>query len=325
MFAFAVRRLLVSIPVFLVSTFLVFLLVAYGADPLAQLKAKNPPPAQATLDAMARNLYLDHGLLARYWHWLTQLLLHGDWGPSVNSGTDIGQLLRSSLTLTLRLVLLAMVVAVVFAVIAGVISAVRQYSRLDYGITLVGFLFLSLPVFWFAILLKQLAINFNNATGTYFLSTYGAGTPGLTGWPAFTDAIGHLILPTIVLAMSSYASWSRFQRASMLDVLGSDYLRLARAKGLSRGRVMVRHGLRTALIPLTTQVALDVAAILGGAVLTETVFGWQGMGTMLINGINAQDTNIILAWLVVSAVIVILFNLIADLLYAVLDPRIRLA
>ncbi len=325
MFAFAVRRLLVSVPVFLLSTFLVFLLVAYGADPLAQLRAKNPPPSRAVLDAMARTLYLDHGLLDRYWHWLTRLLLRGDWGPSVNSGTDIGALLRSSLTLTLRLVLLAMVVAVLFAVAAGVVSAVRQYSKADYGITLVGFLFLSLPVFWFAILLKQLAIDFNNATGTYFLQTYGSGTPGLTGWSAFTDAVGHLILPTVVLAMSSYASWSRFQRASMLDVLGSDYLRLARAKGLSRGRVLLRHGLRTALIPLTTQVALDVAAILGGAVLTESVFGWQGMGTMLINGINAQDVNVILAWLVVSAVIVILFNLLADLLYAVLDPRIRLA
>ena len=123
--------------------------------------------------------------------------------------------------------------------------------------------------------------------------------------------------------MSSYASWSRFQRASMLDVLGSDYMRLARAKGLSRGKVMVRHGLRTALIPLTTQVAVDTAAILGGAVLTETVFGWQGMGTMLVNGINSGDFNTILAWLTVSAIIVILFNLIADLLYGVLDPRIR--
>ncbi|HEV3168929.1 MAG TPA: ABC transporter permease [Actinocrinis sp.] len=324
MFAFAVRRLLVSIPVFLLSTFFVFILVAYGADPLGQLRAKNPPPSQAVLNAMANTLYLNRGLVPRYWHWLTQLILHGNWGPSINSGTDIGQLLGSSLTLTMRLVILAMIVAVFFAILAGVVSAVRQYSKVDYTITLIGFLFLSLPVFWFAILLKQLAINFNNSTGTYFLQTYGANTPGETGWSAFSDAIGHIILPTIVLAMTSYASWSRFQRASMLDVLGSDYMRLARAKGLSRRRVMIRHGLRTALIPLTTQVALDVAAILGGAVLTENVFGWQGMGTMLISGIEAQDTNVILAWLVVSAIIVILFNLIADLLYAVLDPRIRL-
>jgi peptide/nickel transport system permease protein len=216
-----------------------------------------------------------------------------------------------------------MVLAVILAIISGVISATRQYSKTDYTITLIGFLFLALPVFWFAILLKQLVVNMNNSLNWYFISTYGANTPGLTGWSAFSDAVGHLILPTIVLAMSSYASWSRFQRASMLDVLGSDYMRLARAKGLSRTKVMIRHGLRTALIPLTTQVALDTAAILGGAVLTENVFGWQGMGTMLVNGINAGDFNVVLAWLTVAAIIVILFNLIADLLYGVLDPRIR--
>ena len=323
MLAFAVRRLLVSIPVFIVSTFLVFLLVTWGADPLAQLEAKNPPPSKAVINALANQLYINHSLPARYWHWFSQLFFHGNWGPSVQSGTDIGQLLSTSLQLTARLVILAMILAVVLAIFAGVISATRQYSKTDYSITLIGFLFLSLPVFWFAILLKQLVVNMNNSLNWYWISTYGANTPGLTGWSAFSDALGHLLLPTIVLAMSSYASWSRFQRSSMLDVLGSDYMRLARAKGLSRTRVMVRHGLRTALIPLTTQVALDTAAVLGGAVLTENVFGWQGMGTMLVNGINAGDFNTILAWLTVSAIIVILFNLIADLLYGVLDPRIR--
>ena len=323
MLAFAIRRLLVSIPVFILSTFLVFLLVTWGADPLAQLKAKNPPPSQAVLDQMANTLYLDHSIPDRYWHWFSQLFFHGDWGPSIQSGINVGQLLGTSLQLTARLVIIAMILAVILAVVAGVISATRQYSKTDYTITLVGFLFLSLPVFWFAILLKQIVVDINNSLNWYWISTYGANTPGLTGWSSFSDAVGHLILPTIVLAMSSYASWSRFQRASMLDVLGSDYMRLAKAKGLSRRQVMVKHGLRTALIPLTTQVALDTAAILGGAVLTENVFGWQGMGTMLVNGINSSDFNVILAWLTVAAIIVILFNLIADLLYGVLDPRIR--
>jgi len=323
MLAFAIRRLLVSIPVFILSTFLVFLLVTWGADPLAALKAKNPPPSQAVINDLADNLYINHSIPDRYWHWFSQLFFHGDWGPSVQTGISVGHLLGTSLELTARLVILAMILAIILAIIAGVISATRQYSKTDYSITLIGFLFLSLPVFWFAILLKQAVVNLNNSTGWYGISTYGSGTPGLTGWDAFTDAIGHLILPTIVLAMASYASWSRFQRASMLDVLGSDYMRLAKAKGLSRRQVMVKHGLRTALIPLTTQVALDTAAILGGAVLTETVFGWQGMGTMLVNGIDSGDFNVILAWLTVAAIIVILFNLIADLLYGVLDPRIR--
>ena len=323
MLAFAIRRLLVSIPVFILSTFLVFLLVTWGADPLGALKARNPPPPQAEIDALANQLYINHSLPDRYWHWFSQLFFHGNWGPSIQGGVNVGQLLRSSLGLTARLVILAMILAVILAIIAGVISATRQYSKTDYSITLIGFLFLSLPVFWFAILLKQLVVNMNNSLNWYWIATYGSSTPGLTGWSAFSDAVGHLLLPTIVLAMASYASWSRFQRASMLDVLGSDYMRLAKAKGLSRSRVMIRHGLRTALIPLTTQVALDTAAILGGAVLTETVFGWQGMGTMLVNGINSGDFNVILAWLTVAAIIVILFNLIADLLYGVLDPRIR--
>lgn len=323
MLAFAVRRLLVSIPVFIVSTFLVFLLVTWGADPLGALQAKNPPPTQAVLNALSDQLYLNHSIPERYWHWFDELFFHGSWGPSVQTGINVGTLLASSLELTARLVVLATVLAILLAIVAGVISATRQYSKVDYTITLIGFLFLSLPVYWFAILLKQAVVDLNNSWNWYWLSTYGANTPGLTGWSAFVDAIGHLILPTIVLAMASYASWSRFQRASMLDVLGSDYLRLARAKGLSRRKVMIRHGLRTALIPLTTQVALDTAAILGGAVLTESVFGWQGMGTMLVNGISSSDFNVILAWLTVAAIIVILFNLIADLLYGVLDPRIR--
>lgn len=323
MLAFAVRRLLVSIPVFIVSTFLVFLLVTWGADPLAQLKARNPPPSQAVIDAMADKLYINHSIPDRYGHWFSQLFFHGNWGPSVQSGVSVGQLLTSSIELSARLVILAMIVAVILAIISGVISATRQYSKTDYTITLIGFLFLSLPVFWFAILLKQAVVNMNNSLNWYWIATYGSSTPGLTGGAAVSDAIAHLILPTIVLAMASYASWSRFQRASMLDVLGSDYMRLARAKGLSRTRVMIKHGLRTALIPLTTQVALDTAAILGGAVLTEYVFGWQGMGTMLVNGVNAGDFNVILAWLTVAAIFVIVFNLIADLLYGILDPRIR--
>jgi peptide/nickel transport system permease protein len=137
--------------------------------------------------------------------------------------------------------------------------------------------------------------------------------------------LGHMVLPTIALALISYASWSRFQRASMLEVLNSDYLRLARYKGLPRRTVMVRHGLRTALIPLTTVTALDLASIIGGAVVTETVFQWHGMGDFLIRSIREQDVYATASWLLITAVVVIVFNLIADLLYAVLDPRIRYA
>ena len=133
------------------------------------------------------------------------------------------------------------------------------------------------------------------------------------------------MLPTISLALISYAAWSRYQRASMLEVMNSDYVRLARAKGLSRRRVMVKHALRNALIPLTTVTALDLASIISGAVVTETVFQWRGMGDLLLNAIRTDDVYVVMAWLLVTATVVILFNLLADLLYAVLDPRIRYA
>jgi peptide/nickel transport system permease protein len=322
MIAFTIRRLLVSIPILLLSTFLVFMLVAWGADPLASLKTKNPPAPPATIKLEEHRLGLDKGLLGQYWTWLKDLVVHRSFGPSVIPGYNINDEVARRIGVTFRLVISAIVIALILAVIVGVITAVKQYSVMDYSATLVGFLFLSLPTFWFAILLKVWAINLNTATGGHFIKTLGP-PGGQFGSPI--DAIGYLILPTITLALLSYATWARFQRASMLDVLNSDYMRLARAKGLTRRQVMVRHGLRTALIPLTTQVTLDVAAILGGTIITEKIFQWQGMGTLFIDGINRQDTNAVLAWLVVSATLVIVFNLIADLLYAVLDPRIRLA
>jgi peptide/nickel transport system permease protein len=322
MIAFTVRRLLVSIPILVLSTFLVFLLVAWGADPLSSLRARNPPVPPATFALEKHRLGLDKSLLGQYWTWITNLVLHGDFGPSVRPTYDIGSELSRRIGITFRLVISAIVIALILAVIVGVVTAVRQYSKTDYVSTLIGFFFLSLPVFWFAILLKVWATDLNQATGSNFIKTLGP-PGGDFGSPV--SAVGYLILPTITLALTSYATWARFQRASMLDVLNSDYIRLARSKGLSKNRVMVRHGLRTALIPLTTQVALDIAAIFGGTIITERIFQWQGLGTMLYDGITMQDTNVVLAWLLIGALLVIVFNLIADLLYAVLDPRIRLA
>lgn len=325
MLAFTIRRLLTAIPILLASTIVTFLLVAFSGDPLDELRQKHPPVPPHVLKNKEHELRLDESIPERYWHWLTGLL-HGDFGPSTRQ-LNIGHELGSRLLVTMRMVALAMLLAVIFAVVVGVISAVKQYSGIDYAFTFSGFLFLSMPVFWFAILLKEfVAIKLNQATGHTFLFTIGdASIDPKHGWSRVTDVLGHMILPTIVLAMTSYAAWSRFQRAAMLDVLNSDYIRLARAKGLTNRRVMVRHALRTALIPLTTVTALDLAAILGGAIITERVFQWHGMGELLLTAITARDAYVVLAWLLVTGFIVVLFNLIADLLYAVLDPRIRYA
>ena len=328
MLAFTIRRLLIAIPILIVSSMITFALVALSGDPLADLKTHQPPYPQSTIDARRHYLKLDENWFHRYGDWIWGLVSRGDFGPSVHgAGFSIGGQLGHRLIVTMRMVALAMLIAVIFAVVVGVISAVRQYSGLDYAFTFTGFLFLSMPAFWFAILLKEfLAIKLNTLTGHTFLYTIGdSSIEPKHGFAAFTDIAGHIVLPTITLALISYASWSRFQRASMLDVLNSDYIRLARAKGLSNRRVMVRHALRTALIPLTTVTALDLAGILGGAIITERVFQWHGMGELIINAITERDIYVVLAWLLVTAFIVVLFNLIADLLYAVLDPRIRYA
>ncbi len=326
MLAFTARRILLSIPVLLASSILVFFLVSSGADPLEDLRARNPPVPPATIKNLEHQLRLDEALPLRYWHWLTGVL-HGDFGFSRQFNNNVGTELGARLGATLRLVLMAALLAVIFAVVTGVVSAVKQYGAADYSLTLTGFLFLSLPTAGFGLLLKQLAVSINDSSGSRLFSTIGEATPGLQGGllTRLGDQAGHLVLPVITLALISYASWSRFQRASMLEVLNSDYIRLARSKGISRFRVMVRHALRTALVPLTTVVAIDFAGLLGGAVITETIFQWRAMGDFGIRAITRGDVNSVQAWLIVTAVLVVAFNLVADLLYAVLDPRIRYA
>jgi peptide/nickel transport system permease protein len=324
MLSFIIRRLLIAVPLVLLSSVLVFLLVANAGDPLGDLKGRNPPVPEQTIKAREQQLGLDKPLPQRYVTWLGNFV-QGDMGKSIR-GVEVRPLLWQRLKVTLRMVILASILAIVLAIGAGVLSAVKQYTPTDYTFTFLGFLFLSMPVFWLAALLKEYgAIRLNKVFGEQVVYTVGAESPNLSGsfGEKLADWAGHLILPTIALALISFAAWSRYQRATMLDVLGSDYIRLARAKGLSRRRVMTRHALRNALIPLVTVVAIDIGAVFGGAIITEKVFSWQGMGALLFQGVTTSDVNILLAWLMVTSVIVVLCNLIADVLYAVLDPRIR--
>jgi len=315
--------------VLLVSSVFVFALAASSADPLAPYRTRQPPPSPRFFAEKAHELGLDRPLPVRYLKWLGGLL-HGDFGKSID-GTPVRHDLFTRLAVTSRMVVAAMVLAVFLAIIVGVITAVRAHKFSDYAFTTISYMLIALPVFWFAVLLKEfVAIRFNDLVGKRVLFTIGEETPGITSYGTrseiFWDHAGHLVLPTISLAALSYAAWSRFQRASMLDVMNSDFMRLARAKGLPWRKVLVKHGLRNALIPLVTIVAIGVGGIFGGAIITETVFGWHGMGEYLIrNGLGQQDVNVVLGWLIVSAFFVVLFNLIADLLYAVLDPRIRLS
>ena len=329
MLLYSIRRVFASILVLIASSFLVFVLTAATVDPLAQFRTRQPPPDAAFFAAKLAEYGLDRPVVSRYWDWLTGVV-RGDFGNNIN-GIPVRDALFERLAVTARMVLAAMILAIILAVVVGVLTAVRRNKPSDHVATIISYMLIALPVFWFAVLLKEfVAIRFNDLVGKTVLYTASEESPGISQYGTtgeiFRDRLGHLILPTIALAGLSYAAWSRFQRASMLDVMSSEYMRFGRAKGLPYRKVLIKHGLRNALIPLTTVVALGIGTLFGGAVITETVFVWHGMGEYLLqDGIQQNDINVVVGWLLVSAFFVVLFNLIADLLYAVLDPRIRLS
>lgn len=346
MLVFIVRRLLWAIPILIAASLLSFLLIDISGDPLAELR-EDPNVPQEAIQLEAERLYLDQERHVRYQLWMVGSgvevtssgvdvvhgnddigLLRGEFGPSVRGEVyQIGEEIAERFVLTLRLIGIAMVFALGLAIISGVISAVRQYSKIDYTLTFIGFLALAMPTFWLAALLQRGGVWANQELGTN-LATYGdSSSPHIaqdfTPLESFADTAAHLVLPTLALMLTAYAQWSRYQRASMLEVLNSDYVRLARAKGLPNRVVMRRHALRTALIPLTSVAAIAVAGLIDGVIVIESIFQWRGLGTFFITAINERDAFALMGWLMLSGIIVIVANLIADLLYAVLDPRIR--
>ena len=325
MFAYVIRRLLISIVVLFFATILVFLLVSTAGDPLALLRA-NPHTPHSTIVAREHLLHLNDPLWQRYWIWFSNAI-QGNLG-NTTKGQPVAPQLWSHLFVTLRMVIVATIMAILIAIGLGVWAAVKQNKLTDHVITVTNFVLLATPVFVLGLALKEfVAIPINQHAGSTIFYTDGEQSPTLSGsfFSRLPDYAGHTALPALTLILVSYSAWAIYQRSSMIETLDADHVRLARAKGLSRRRVLVRHVLRNALIPVTTVIALDFAAVLGGAILTEYVFGWQGLGTWYIQGVTTLDVNIMLAYLLVTATFVILFNLLADILYGVLDPRIRYA
>ena len=330
--AYIARRVLVSIGVLLVGSFLLYVLVASSGDPLAALKAR-PGVTPGTVAATAHSLGLDRPVLVRYGSWLGGILT-GDWGTSVALGQARAEVLPTvahALWVTVRLVVIAELLALVLGCAVGAIAALRQYSVVDYTATTLAFVLFAMPVFCLGIILKTYGIQVNDVLTSLgierWLTTAGppaAGYTGSAGEVVFRFT-GTYVLPTITLAAISFAAYSRFQRASMLETLRSDYVRTARAKGLTDTQVVLRHALRNALIPVTTYFALQFGLVFGGAIVTEQVFGWNGMGSLLVRSIRQYDPDMLMGWLIVTATLVIGFNLVADLVYGYLDPRIRVA
>jgi peptide/nickel transport system permease protein len=325
MWLYLLRRMVAGIIVLAVLSFGVFILVALSGNPLAALQA-TPGVSRATITAAAAQLHLNEPLVVRYWGWLDGLL-HGNFGSSY-TGQPVGPQIAQRLLVTLKLVVPAVILSVLIGVVVGVISAIRQYRPVDHASTGLAYLFFSTPVFVLGLLLKDfLAVDANRAVGHTVLFTVGQATPGITGsWNVFVNEVQHAVLPVITLTLVTCATWIRFQRAAMLDVLNADYIRLARAKGLSPRRVLFVHALRNSLVPVVTIVAIDFAALIGGALVTEIVYGWNGMGQYLFDGLTgaeSPDVYAVSGWLMVAGTAVVVFSILADLVYGVLDPRIR--
>lgn len=319
-----VRRVLSAVGVLILASIVIFLVIAVSGDPLAELRDRQPPVPAAVIQAEEARLGLDKPLHERYLSWITGLA-QGDLGPSTIANRDIGAELSSRIGVTLRLVTVAVFFALILALLAGTVSALRQRRFPDIVITPATFIMLALPSFWMAVLFKQWGIFFNEQVGYSVFATVGANSvPTPSGFfPFLLDSATHMLLPTLVLTLVHFATWSRYQRTAVAESLASDHVRFAVLKGLSRGRVVRSYVVRPALIPIITVVALDLPVLLSGAVITEIVFQWRGMGEFLLQSINLRDSNAVLAWLLIAASAVVLFNLVADLLYAIVDPRVR--
>ena len=320
---FLARRVLNYIVLLALASFLTFALASWSFEPLDSLLQRNPRPPQAAIDAKAAQLGLDQPFLIRYAHWAASAA-RGDFGTTI-TGQPVSDELWRRIGVSLRLLVIGSVAGVVIGVVVGAWGAIRQYRLSDRLITLLSLLVLSAPTFVIANLLILAALDVNSVLGMQLFEYTGETSPvGVGGgWDQFVDRVQHLVLPTLTLALGSIAGFSRYQRNAMLDVLGQDYIRTARAKGLTRRRALFKHGLRTALIPMATLFAYGVAGLVTGSVFVEKIFGWHGMGEWVVQAISTQDTNIITAITVFTGTVVLLAGLLSDIIYAMLDPRVR--
>jgi peptide/nickel transport system permease protein len=318
---FVVRRILYSIPVLFATSFLIFTAVSLSGDPAARLK-QNPRFDQRSLEVIEKKYQLDKPIPVRYWYWLKDVTTN-KLGTSLNTGQPIWPDMKRVMSHTAQLILTAELLALLIGIVIGVYSAIRQYSLFDHAATSLSFLGFAMPTFWLALLLQVLFVNIYLKWDTRIFYTSGLNNPG-EGWFSL-DRVQHLALPVATLAIVSVGLYSRFMRAAMLEVINSDYVRTARAKGLAEWRVITHHVVRNALIPLVTVTALNIGALFGGAIVTETVFALDGMGFYFNSNLQQLDVYAVMAWLLVTAVIIIFANLLADIVYGYLDPRIRLA
>jgi peptide/nickel transport system permease protein len=316
--AYITRRLLINVLVFLLITVVIFWLVHKApGDPIAMMV----PPDQlnagsaAFIAARRHELGLDDPLIVQYWHWLVNAL-HGDFGYSLVNGRSVTSLLGERIGPTIELMGTGLVLSLLIAFPLGIVAALRRNTRVDYAATVVSLGSVSVPAFFLALIaIYVLTVKFP------ILPSAGISDPSA---PGLADSLRHLVLPALILGFGNSGAYMRYVRSSMITELGADYVRTAEAKGAPRRRVVVRHTLRNSLIPVLTYVAANLPQQLAGAVVIEQVFAWPGMGQLAVSSVGRHDYSVIIGFALIIAVLVLISSLLADVLYTLVDPRVRL-
>jgi peptide/nickel transport system permease protein len=342
MTTYILRRLAQAIPQLFIISIILFLLMQSFGDPIATLGGRTPP-RQEDKERLRRQLGLDQPVYMQYVTWLIgndwqkidmdgdgvaetpgkrKGVLRGDWGNSLVTKQPVLKMIGDRLPNTLILMVAAEIVIIIFSLLIGMYSALRPYSFWDNLITGLSFVGYSMPVFWLALMLMYIfAVNFRQ-WGLPYLPTVGMFDPQVGKTPG--EVLRHMILPVTTLAIISTAGYSRFVRSSVMEVLSQDYVRTARAKGVRNHLVVLRHALPNAALPFITLIGLDIPFLLAGAVVTERIFAWPGMGRLFIDHTARADFPVLMGILMLISIAVVIFQIITDVVYSFVDPRIRL-
>jgi len=339
---YIIRRLLQAIPLLFFISLILFTLMQSMGDPLASMGGRRVTRS-SDRERLARQLGLDKPIIIQYVYWLVgndwtradldgdglaetpgtrRGILRGDFGTSlVNRGKPVTQVIWDRLPNTLLLMLTAEVVIILGALVIGIYSALRQYSLVDNVVTSISFVLYSMPVFFFALgMMYIFAVNFKR-WGLPYLPTVGMFDPQVGKTPS--QVALHMVLPVVTLSFGFFAAYSRYIRGTMLEVMSQDYIRTAKSKGLAQREIIYIHALKNAALPIVTVVGLDLPFLLGGAIVTEGIFAWPGMGRLFLDHVDKGDTPVVMGIVMMIAVAVVLFQIITDITYAWLDPRIR--
>lgn len=322
---YLIRRILQMIPLLFFLSILIFLIMfLMPGDPIDMMVMGNPNLKAEDIARLKKVWGFDDPFPVRYYKWLRQAVLHGDLGFSYHWKVPVIQIVGERLPNTLVLMTASLLLSLLIAVPLGIFSARRQYSFADYLLTVFAFIGQAMPTFWFGLMMILVfSIFLKNSSGGPLLPPGGMMDIGSTASIFSWGRLKYLIMPAFVLGLHNITSWMRFIRSTMLEVINQDYIRTARAKGLKERVVIYKHAFRNAMIPMITLLAMSIPSLVGGATLTETVFAWNGIGRMTYDSVMNKDYSVAMASLMFSAIMVVIGNLLADIMYAVVDPRVR--